>query len=101
VIELNPIYYDLENGKVNTNNTAQLDALAQMMRKYRSIEIELIDHTDSRGEDFYNQQLSQARISMLLLWGNKKFETIAKIIFLVGMKNINIIGEQKYELFVL
>lgn len=64
VIELNPIYYDLENGVVNANYTAELDALAQMMRKYRSIEIELIDHTDARGEDFYNQQLSQARISI-------------------------------------
>lgn len=64
VIELNPIYYDLENGTVNANNTAELDALAQMMRKYKSIEIELIDHTDARGEDFFNQQLSQARISI-------------------------------------
>ncbi len=64
IIELNPIYYDLENGTVNANNTAELDALAQMMRKYRSIEIELIDHTDARGEDYYNQQLSQTRISI-------------------------------------
>ncbi len=64
VIELNPIYYDLENGIVNANNTVELDALAQMMRKYRSIEIELIDHTDARGADYYNQQLSQTRISI-------------------------------------
>ncbi len=64
IIELNPIYYDLENGMVDANNTAELDALARMMRKYKSIEIELIDHTDARGEDYYNQQLSQTRISI-------------------------------------
>lgn len=64
VIELTPIYYNLENGTVNVNNTVELDALAQMMRKYRSIEIELVDHTDARGEDYYNLQLSQTRISI-------------------------------------
>ena len=64
VIELNPIYYDLENGTVDANKTVELDALAQMMRRYKSIEIELIDHTDARGEDYYNQQLSQTRISI-------------------------------------
>ena len=38
-----------------------MDVIAQLLHQYPSISIELTEHTDARGSDYYNQQLSETR----------------------------------------
>ena len=64
ILKLRPIYYDLKNGRIRDADAIELDAIAQMMHQYTSISIELTEHTDARGSDYYNQQLSQTRATI-------------------------------------
>ena len=61
VIVLEKIYYDFDKAIIRVGAAAELDALAGLMSKYKSMEIELISHTDSRGYGDYNQRLSDQR----------------------------------------
>jgi outer membrane protein OmpA-like peptidoglycan-associated protein len=58
---LNNIYYDYNQFNIRKDATAELDELAVIMDENPSMEIELIAHTDSRGDWLYNQKLSLQR----------------------------------------
>ncbi len=58
---LEDIYYDFGDYEIKSSATKELNELVQLMEEYPSIKIELIAHTDSRGEAFYNMELSQKR----------------------------------------
>lgn len=60
-IVLNNIYYDYNQYSIRKDATKELDELASLMIEYPSMEIELIAHTDSRGDWLYNQKLSLQR----------------------------------------
>lgn len=61
VIVLENIYYDFNKSAIRKGAAPDLEALARLMKKYPSLEIELGAHTDSRGEDSYNLDLSVKR----------------------------------------
>lgn len=61
VMVLENIYYDFDKHFIRKGAAQELDALAQLMRKYPSMEVQLIAHTDSRGKDDYNLDLSRKR----------------------------------------
>ncbi len=61
VIVLENIYYDFDKYFIRRGAAQELDALAQLMRQYPSMEVQLIAHTDSRGDDNYNLDLSVKR----------------------------------------
>jgi len=61
IIVLEHIYYDFNKSVIRTGDSYELEALAQLMEQYPSMEIELGAHTDSRGTDEYNLQLSLRR----------------------------------------
>lgn len=61
VIVLEHIYYDFNKSAIRTGDSYELEALAQLMEQYSSMEIELGAHTDSRGAEDYNLQLSLRR----------------------------------------
>lgn len=61
VIILQNIYYDFNKSFIRTGSDADLEALAKLMKQYPSMEIELIAHTDSRGNETYNLALSLKR----------------------------------------
>jgi outer membrane protein OmpA-like peptidoglycan-associated protein/Tol biopolymer transport system component len=61
VIVLEKIYYDFNQYIIRKGAGRDLDALAQLMKQYPSMEIELIAHTDSRGTEQYNLDLSLKR----------------------------------------
>ncbi len=61
VIVLEKIYYDFNQYIIRKGAGRDLDALAQLMKQYPSMEIELIAHTDSRGNEQYNLDLSLKR----------------------------------------
>jgi outer membrane protein OmpA-like peptidoglycan-associated protein len=61
VIVLENIYYDFNKSSIRKGAAQDLEALAQLMNLYPSMQIELGSHTDSRGTTEYNQDLSVRR----------------------------------------
>ncbi|WP_316797749.1 OmpA family protein [Pedobacter frigidisoli] len=60
-IRLENIYYDFDKFNIRRDAAVELDKLVKIMQENPSIWIELSSHTDSRGNDQYNQWLSQSR----------------------------------------
>ncbi len=61
VIVLENIYYDFDQYFIRKGAAQELDALAELMKLYPSMKIELTAHTDSRGPEAYNLDLSIKR----------------------------------------
>ncbi len=61
ILELPNIYYDYNKANIRADAAQDLDLVANLMTTYPDIEIELMAHTDSRGSDTYNEDLSQMR----------------------------------------
>lgn len=60
-INLANIYYDFDKWDITNASKPTLDALAKILEDNPQINIQLSSHTDCRGEDDYNQDLSQKR----------------------------------------
>lgn len=61
VIVLNDIQYDFNKSSVRKGETPELDALAALMSEHPGMQVELVAHTDSRGSEKYNLDLSNDR----------------------------------------
>lgn len=61
VITLKGIYYDYDSYALRSEAKVELDKIVQTMNEYPSLEIRLGAHTDSRGNDTSNMNLSQNR----------------------------------------
>lgn len=62
VIRLENIYYTSDEYKLNQAARNELMRLAEIMKKYPDMVIEVTSHTDSRGSALANQQLSDRRV---------------------------------------
>ena len=60
-IRIENIYYDFDKSNIRPDAAIELDKLVKIMQENPTIWIELGSHTDSRGNDQYNQWLSQSR----------------------------------------
>lgn len=60
-IQLENIYYDLGSANIRADAAKELDKLVTLLKDNPTIEIELGSHTDSRGSDVYNLNLSIKR----------------------------------------
>jgi peptidoglycan-associated lipoprotein len=60
-IVLENIYYDYDKWDIRPDAEPTLNRLADVLRQNPSIRIQLGSHTDCRGNDTYNQELSQRR----------------------------------------
>lgn len=60
-IRLNNIYYDFDDDQIKLEAEKDLDYLYDLMIRFPGMIIELSSHTDSRGNDAYNLDLSQRR----------------------------------------
>jgi peptidoglycan-associated lipoprotein len=60
-IRIENIYYDFDKSNIRPDAAKELDKLVKIMLDNPTIWIELGSHTDSRGNDQYNQWLSQSR----------------------------------------
>lgn len=73
---LNNIYYDWDKATLRPESTQELDRLVVILNENRTVKIEISSHTDTRGSDVYNQNLSQKRansvVSYLVAKGIKK-----------------------------
>ena len=60
-ITLNNIYYDYNKSDIRPDAEFELEKVVELLRVNPSIVVELGSHTDSRGDQKYNQRLSQER----------------------------------------
>ena len=60
-IVLENIFYDFDKADIRPDAAVELDKLVQVLNDNPGISIELSSHTDARGSDIYNQDLSQRR----------------------------------------
>lgn len=58
---LNPILFDLDKSNIKPQAAFELDKLVALMQKYPVMEIYVESHTDNRGSDTYNMELSERR----------------------------------------
>ncbi|GAB3542523.1 OmpA family protein [Pontibacter brevis] len=60
-IVLENIFYDFDKANIRPDAARELDKLVQILKDNPGISIELSSHTDERGSEAYNQDLSQRR----------------------------------------
>lgn len=60
-IVLKNIFFDFDKATLRDASTAELDRLTQLLRDLPNLKIEITGHTDSKGSDEYNKQLSHSR----------------------------------------
>ena len=60
-IELKNIYYDYDQSYIREDASKELDKVVAVLKDNPGISVELGSHTDSRGKDSYNMQLSDRR----------------------------------------
>lgn len=60
-IEINNIYYDLGSARLKTAAREELDQLSVLLKDNKNLLIEIGSHTDSRGDQKVNQDLSLKR----------------------------------------
>jgi outer membrane protein OmpA-like peptidoglycan-associated protein len=61
IIDINPIYFDLNKFFIRTDAAIELDKIVKVMNENPTMVIELGSHTDSRGSDASNESLSSKR----------------------------------------
>ncbi|MCB0529389.1 MAG: OmpA family protein [Saprospiraceae bacterium] len=61
VIILDKIFYEYNKATLNQSAVRYLDALLELLKRYPEMEIDLIAHTDTRGDTQLNQELTDAR----------------------------------------
>lgn len=61
VLTLKNIYYDFNQSNIRADAQVELDHIVTMMNEFSNMEITLISHTDSRGNNNYNKILSEKR----------------------------------------
>jgi outer membrane protein OmpA-like peptidoglycan-associated protein len=61
IVQIDNIYYDYNKSNIRPDAAMELDKVVALMAKYPTMTIELRSHTDARGKDTYNLELSGAR----------------------------------------
>ena len=67
-IRLNNIHYDLDKYFIRDDAKPELDKLVEFMKENPMVHVEVSSHTDSRGSDAYNLQLSQNRAKSAVMY---------------------------------
>jgi outer membrane protein OmpA-like peptidoglycan-associated protein len=61
LLVLSPIYFDVDKFDIRPDAALELDRIVEIMNEFPKLEIELRAHTDCRGSDKHNQELSDSR----------------------------------------
>lgn len=67
-ILLDNILYDYDKDNIRPDAEPDLQSVVDLMKKYPDMKIELSSHTDARGNDAYNEDLSQRRANSAVAW---------------------------------
>ena len=68
VLNLNPIYFDLDKHNIRPDAAVELAKIAEVLHDYPRMKIDVRSHTDSRASDAYNLKLSQRRAKSTAEW---------------------------------
>ncbi|MDN5213600.1 OmpA family protein [Fulvivirgaceae bacterium BMA12] len=60
-VRLDKIYFDFDKTTLRSESFEELNKVVKMMEQNPKLKIEIAGHTDSKGSDTYNQNLSQGR----------------------------------------
>jgi OmpA-OmpF porin, OOP family len=60
-VRLKNIYFDFDKTTLKSESFTELDKVVEFLKQNRTVEIEITGHTDSKGSDDYNLNLSQGR----------------------------------------
>lgn len=60
-VVLNPILFDYNKWNIKPQAAFELDKLVEIMKKYPNMKIKVESHTDNRGKEEYNRELSEKR----------------------------------------
>ncbi|WP_367387896.1 OmpA family protein [Lewinella sp. LCG006] len=71
-IVMENILYDFDDDRITTSAEIDLTLIYELMTQYPDMKVELGSHTDSRGEDNYNKDLSQRRADSARRWLMRK-----------------------------
>jgi len=61
VLNINPIYFDYDKANIRPDAATELNKIVKIMKENPTMVIEVASHTDSRGNNAYNQNLAQRR----------------------------------------
>jgi peptidoglycan-associated lipoprotein len=61
MIVIHNIYYDYDKWNIRQDAKKSLDTIVQLLNENPGIKVEIGSHTDQRGSDMYNNDLSQKR----------------------------------------
>ncbi len=67
-LTLQPIYFDFDRFNIREDAEKELAKILIAMDKYEELIIHIESHTDSRGDDLYNEILSEKRAQSTLNW---------------------------------
>lgn len=67
-LKLEPIYFDFDRYNIRADAEIELAKILAAMRQYPQLVIHIESHTDSRGNDAYNEALSDKRAKSTLEW---------------------------------
>ena len=81
-VRLNNIFFDFDKTTLKSESYVELDKVVEFLQDNSSIEIEIAGHTDSKGSDDYNLNLSQGRaqavVDYLISQGIDDYRLIAR-----------------------
>lgn len=80
-VRLKNIYFDFDRTTLQSQSFAELNKVVDFLKQNPTVEIEIAGHTDNKGSDDYNQNLSQGRsqavVDYLISQGIEDFRLMA------------------------
>lgn len=67
-LQLQPIYFDFDKSNIRRDASIELMKVVEVMKEYPTMKLDVRSHTDSRGNDSYNMQLSDRRVKSTIKW---------------------------------
>jgi outer membrane protein OmpA-like peptidoglycan-associated protein/tetratricopeptide (TPR) repeat protein len=77
---ISKVLYEYRSSSINEEAAKELNKLVTILKKNKDIGVELSSHTDSKGSDSYNMQLSQQRADVAVEYVVSKGIAASKII---------------------
>jgi len=68
ILSLDPIYFDFDKSNIRDDSVTELAKVVEVLLQYPEMKIEIRSHTDSRGDNTYNQNLSERRAQSTRQW---------------------------------
>jgi len=68
VLELKPIFFDLNKSNIRSDAAIELSKILDVMQQNPNIKVDIRSHTDSRNSGDYNKKLSDRRAKSTMAW---------------------------------